>query len=119
MKIRISFWDDAPLCGALERLLPITFLEQASLSLPCLQMFLLTYLGIVLCVRMSGGKWFKRWQTIYHFLTPHQKGKIHDINSTKIREERCKSDKFPIFAFRMLPSSAGMRHVPRSEGQES
>ena len=69
----------------------ITFLEQASLSLPCLQMFLLTYLGNVLYVRMSGGKWFKTWQTIYHFLTPHQKGKIHDINSTKIREERCKS----------------------------
>ena len=52
----------------------------------------------------------------------HSEGKIitiEIINSTKIREERCKSDKFPIFAFRMLPSSADMRHVPRSEGQES
>ena len=41
------------------------------------------------------------------------------LGQLKIREERCKSDKFPIFAFRMLPSSADMRHVPRSEGQES
>ena len=64
MKIRISFWDDAPHCGALERLLPIHNFPRAGIAEPSLssQMFLLTYLGNVLYVRQgwTGKLFFSR-----------------------------------------------------------
>ena len=64
MKIRISFWDDAPHCGALERLLPIHNFPRAGIAEPSLssQMFLLTYLGNVLYVRQgwTGKLYFSR-----------------------------------------------------------
>ena len=68
------------------------------------------------CTYVRGGNGLKHGKQFTIFLLHIRKVKYMTLIVQRLG--RKDANLFPVFAFRMLPSSADMRHVPRSEGQE-
>ena len=119
MKIRMSFWDDAFHCGASERLLPIHNFPRAGIAEPSLSSNVSLDIpgDCAVCTYVRGGNGLKHGKQFTIFLLHIRKVKYMTLIVQRLG--RKDANLFPVFAFRMLPSSADMRHVPRSEGQES
>ena len=97
MKIRISFWDDAPHCGALERLLPIHNFLRAGIAEPSLSSNVsLDIRGeCAVCTYVRGGNGLKDGKQFTIFLLHIRKVKYMTLIVQRLGRKDANLTSFP------------------------